>query len=326
MVKVLQSVKVGVWGLGQHARRRILPAIRACSRTSLVGVTTRDQAVARQEADLYNCQVWATPEDMLKDSDVDAIYVSTPTGLHASQGMMTLRAGKHLWCEKPLATMCLEAEQLVETSRKNGLALCEGLMYLYHPHFAAVKRIVMAPSFGAILSIRSQFGLPPLQQPGFRFTAELGGGALLDLAPYPLSAVLELLDQPLQLVESYLGYKNGYHVDMSGYALFSAFDNPVTAYLEWGYERAYRNEISIWGEHGSVHSDFIFSKSTDHRPVVSLYDEHGSVEEIEIIPADSFVPMFEAFSEVVFNEALREGFRKVISLRASYLEQLRIQG
>jgi predicted dehydrogenase len=291
-----------------------------------VGVTTRDQVVARQEADLYNCQVWATPEDMLKDSGVDAIYVSTPTGLHASQGMMTLQAGKHLWCEKPLATTCLEAEQLAETSRRNGLALCEGLMYLHHPHFAAVKRIVRDPSFGAILSIRSQFGLPPLQHPGFRFTAELGGGALLDLAPYPLSAVLELLDQPLQLVESYLGYKNEYHVDISGYALLSAFDNPVTAYLEWGYERAYQNQISIWGEHGSIHSDFIFSKSADHRPTVSLRDKHGHMKEIEVAPADSFAPMFEAFSEVIFNEALREGLRKAISLRASYLEQLRTQG
>ena len=50
------------------------------------------------------------------------------------------------------------------------------------------------------------------------------------------------------------------------------------------------------------------------------------MKEIEVAPADSFAPMFEAFSEVIFNEALREGLRKAISLRASYLEQLRTQG
>jgi NDP-hexose-3-ketoreductase len=324
MNESLRNVRVGVWGLGRHARRRILPALRASSKTSLVGVTTRDQVVAQEEADRYKCRVWVTPEDMLRDTDVDAIYISTPTGLHVSQGMMTLGAGKHLWCEKPLATTLLEAQQLSEASRRNGLALCEGLMYLYHPHFATVKQIVSAASFGAILGVRSQFGLPPLQQPGFRFNHELGGGALLDLAPYPLSAVLELFDRPMEVVESYVGGgENKYDVDLYGHALLSTVDDRVPAYLEWGYQRAYRNEISVWGEYGSIHSDFIFSKSVDHQPTVALRDKHGHMEEIEVAPADSFVLMFDAFSEVVFDEALREDSRQMISLRASYLQRLR---
>jgi NDP-hexose-3-ketoreductase len=317
-----QPVKVGVWGLGRHARRRILPAIARCPSTLLTGVTTRDQNVSRDEAARYECQSWPTPTAMLNDCDLDAVYVSTPTGLHAPHGMMVLRAGKHLWCEKPLCATLPEAQQLSRTARNNDLALCEGLMYLYHPHFSAVRRIVSDPAFGHVLSIRSQFGLPPLEQPGFRLDPVLGGGALLDLAPYPLSAVLELVDQPLDVIASNIEGQNGCDVDISGFALLSTADQTTRAYLEWGYERAYRNHLSVWGEHGSLLTDFIFSKADEYRPSVYLRDKRGGVEVIRIDPADSFHSMFVAFTEVVLDGTIRERHREAIETRAGYLDRL----
>ena len=318
-----KTISVGVWGLGAHARRRILPALHACPETSLAGVTTRDQTVAGQEAVKYGCTAWPSPAEMLKDPAVEAVYVATPSGLHTSHGMTVLRSGKHLWCEKPIASTLAEAQELSKAARENDRALCEGLMYLYHPQFSVIANIISADSIGAVLSIQSQFGLPPLEKPGFRTDPTLGGGALLDLAPYPLSATLALLDQRWDVVDSYVGRPSGHAVDISGHALLTTSSGNGTAFLEWGYERAYRNHISVWGERGSIQSDFIFSKPPDFSPTVSLRDQNGRIETIAVAPADSFEAMFSSFTEAVWDPALGEKLRDGIELRAGLLEQFR---
>ena len=314
-------VRVGVWGLGRHARRKILPALHACPETVLVGVTTRDQEVALEEADRYGCRAWPTEDSMLASLDVEAVYVATPTGLHHRHGLQVLQAGKHLWCEKPMTETLQQVEQLAEVARRSDLALCEGLMYLYHPQFSTVSRMVSDASFGDVVSLRSQFGMPPLEQPGFRYSRALGGGALLDLAPYPLSAALELLGSPLTVTESFVGTPSGRDVDTYGYALLTTPEG-TTAFLEWGYERGYRNEISVWGERGSLTSEFIFSKTSDQRAHVTLRNKRGAAEQFEIEPADSFRLMFGAFADAVRNPERREVLRRAIEVRASHLERL----
>ena len=317
-----QTVGVGVWGLGRHARRKVLPAISACPRTSLVGVTSRDQDVVRDEASRYGCLGWKTPEDMLGAPEVDAVFVATPTGLHFVHGMRVLEAGKHLWCEKAIAETLFQAQELSGESRRRDLALCEALMYLYHPQFLAISKMIADNSLGRVLSLRSQFGLPHLENPGFRFTHELGGGALLDIAPYPLSAALMLLGPNLTLLHSSVSQPPGVDVDTHGFALLSAM-NGACAFLEWGYERAYKNEISIWGETGSIHSELIFSKPPDYSPCILIRDTHGSLERVEIDPVDSFLPMFSAFSDAVLDPVLRNDLRGELELRAKYIEILR---
>ena len=322
---MVKSVRVGVWGLGRHGRRKILPALNICSDTSLVGVTTRDRRVAKEEAARHGCHAWRTPEEMLNDPDVDAVYVATPTGLHYAHGARVLQAGKHLWCEKAMTATLPQAQELVQLSRENDRALCEAFMYLYHPQFTTIHQLLIDGSLGKVVSLRSQFGIPRLEQPGFRFNQELGGGALLDLAVYPLSAALTLLGPELELLRSSVVRPAGVDVDTHGLALLMS-ETGAGAYLEWGYERAYKNELSIWGEDGSLHADFIFSKPTDYAAVVSLRSERGELERVEIQPADSFSLMFRAFSEAVRDPSRRDLLRQEIGLRASYLSSIRSEG
>jgi len=319
---MLNPVGVGVWGLGRHARRKILPALSMCPSATLVGVTTRNNAVALREADRYHCRSWASPEAMLSDAEVDAVYVATPIGLHHAHGMEVLKAGKHCWSEKALADTFPRVQELARESYERDLGLCEGLMYLYHPQFRFIVDAVNQPSFGRILSINCHFGVPPLEQPGFRFTRELGGGALLDVAPYPVSAARRLLGTSLGLVKSLLFQPSGFEVDTHGLAWMSSEDG-ANAFLEWAYNRAYRNEISVWGEKESLHSDFIFSKPPGHQARISLRDQHGKVRHEDIEPTDSFCNMFCAFARTVYDRESRDNLREEAELQASCLESLR---
>ena len=190
------------------------------------------------------------------------------------------------------------------------------------PQFTFVANAVTRQSFGRILSINCQFGLPPLEEPGFRFTRELGGGAILDVAPYPVSATLRLLGTDIELLKSKLVQPPGFEVDTHGFALLSRKDG-VCAFLEWGYNRSYRNEIHVWGEKASLYSNFIFSKPSDHQSRVSLRDQFGKTSHEDIEPTNSFSSMFCAFAKTVYDRESRDHMREEARLQARCLESLR---
>src|SRR5579863_9598523 len=90
-----------VIGVGDIATRRVIPAIQAEPRSRLYGLVTRNPAkVTHYGGDV---RVWSTLDQALSDSAVQAVYVSTPVFLHAPQTIQSLRAGKHVLCEKPMA-------------------------------------------------------------------------------------------------------------------------------------------------------------------------------------------------------------------------------
>ena len=91
---MVKSVRVGVWGLGRHGRRKILPALNICPDTSLVGVTTRDRRVAKEEAARHGCHAWRTPEEMLNDPLANRLSTSSqalPISLKVLEELLALR-------------------------------------------------------------------------------------------------------------------------------------------------------------------------------------------------------------------------------------------
>ena len=135
-------MKMAVWGVGRHARKRILAAVKDAESVELVGLCTRDQAVGKKEADRRDCFYFSSSEEMLSDPNVEAVYLCTPTGLHFSQGQSVLQAGKHLWCEKTLTTSYAHSHRLIELAREKNLFVGEAYMYKYHLQFKRLKEVV----------------------------------------------------------------------------------------------------------------------------------------------------------------------------------------
>ena len=101
-----------VIGVGDITTRRVIPAIQLEPRSSLYGLVTRDPAKAAP----YNARSWTSLDEALSEPAVDAIYVATPVFLHAPQTIQSLRAGKHVLCEKPMAMNEAEAQSMVRTA------------------------------------------------------------------------------------------------------------------------------------------------------------------------------------------------------------------
>lgn len=319
----MTSLQVAVWGLGHHAVRNILPALRASPGLNLLGVCSRREASVADASAAFGCTRWATPEAMLADRAVDVVYVSTPIGLHAAHGLAVLGAGKHLWCEKPLAETGAQAAALIERSRAAGVTLAEGFMYLYHPQFAYVLEAMRSGRLGHVHSVALRFGIPALEHPGFRLDPALGGGAFLDVGCYPISAAGALFPVAVpRVVFAEIDRPAHAPVDQAGRAVLR-YEGDLTVLLEWGTDRAYRNEIDVWGRDGALRSERIFSKPADYVPQFRFLDRHGKASCEPGLAGNHFVAMFDAFRNLVAEPGAAEDERARIAHRSRLIDLVR---
>jgi NDP-hexose-3-ketoreductase len=290
-------IGVGLWGLGEHARRNLLPAFRESSRARLRGVTTLEPPVLTEVAKAEGVEAYPHPAEMLEADGIQAVYLAVPNALHYEIGVRVLEAGKHLWCEKPLAVTHEERLSLLSLGERAGLGVLECTMFRDHPQFQRIERIVATGGVGRVRSVSARFGFPHLPPTDFRYQLDMGGGALLDAAFYPISAARLLLPGPLRVVGSLVFKEAPYEVDTRGGA-FLAGPGGVTAFLEWGFGMAYRNEVEIWGEDGTLFAGRVFSKPPTLETTVRLVKQSGQVEEERVEAANHFSRMLDRFGRV----------------------------
>ena len=316
----MSLLNVAVWGLGKHAINCILPALSVASEIRLVGVCSRNGEVVEDCAEKWDCYGWNNPNDMLNKHEVDVIYIATPIGIHYTCAEQALRAGKHVWCEKPLTCNYEETQPLLSLAENLNRVLTESFMYLHHPQFRRVKRFVEESKH--VHSVICRFGIPTMSSPGFRNDPKLCGGALWDVATYTVSALLALFPgQQVEILFSEVLKKEGSPVDSEGRVLLR-FSQGATAYLEWGVGVAYKNEVSIWAEDGSFFTDKIFSKPKEYEPLYELRDLNGNRSVEHGDQCEQFDEMFHNFVGMMSNEQEIAAERNVILQRARLMNKI----
>ena len=151
-------------------------------------MAARDPRRARKFASKHGIpRVHADYGALLADPDVDAVYNPLPNGLHCRWTIRALEAGKHVLCEKPLASNAEEAQRMAEAAERTGHELVEAFHWRYHPLAGRMKEIVDGGALGAVRHIEAHLcSLMPF--PGdIRYRYDLGGGATMDLGCYPIS-------------------------------------------------------------------------------------------------------------------------------------------
>jgi predicted dehydrogenase len=118
---------------------------------------------------------------------VDAVYIPLPNHLHAEWTIAAARAGKHVLCEKPLATTAADAERMVEACETAGVRLMEAFMYRFHPSWLAVKDLVVAGRIGRLVAVQTWFSYYNDDPANIRNIRAYGGGALFDVGCYAVN-------------------------------------------------------------------------------------------------------------------------------------------
>jgi predicted dehydrogenase len=186
-----------VIGVGDIARRRVLPGILAEPRSRLAGIVTRDP----RKAEAYGVPSWQDLASALAESEADAVYVATPVFLHAPQSIACLQAGRHVLCEKPMALNYSEACSMQRTAEETGRLL--GVAY-YRRMYPKVNRARELMEAGVI-------GRPVLAEATNHYWFSLGhgrdwladpalagGGPLYDIASHRIDLMNYLFGKPIR--------------------------------------------------------------------------------------------------------------------------------
>ena len=232
-------------------------------------------------------------EELLGDDTVEAVYIGTPNALHGPWSIAAARAGKHVLCEKPLGVSRAEAEEMFGVAREQGVRLMEAFMYRFHPRTRKLAELVAAGDIGAPTLVRSSFGFRLTDAANVRLSADLAGGALMDVGCYPVNAA-RMLAGPVASVRASARVED---VDVT---LAGVLDHArgALSVISCSLVSGRHNVLQVIGTDGVIDMPVAFTPPRDElsRLVVTRGTD---TEELTFEPVDQYTAEAEGFAACV---------------------------
>jgi NDP-hexose-3-ketoreductase len=317
------SVRIGIAGCGNHAMNRIVPLLAANQELQLVAVWARN---AQTQALLHERGVRGVCGDFEQflASEMDVVYIASPTGCHFAHAAAVLRSGRHAWVEKPIVSTIAEARELINLAEGRNLMLAEAFMFTWHAQAAAIRQALAQDLLGDPRLLTFTFCFPHLQADNVRYDPALGGGAWLDHACYLVKALDCYFPGEWALLGGCLEH-DGHAVDVRGAAQLRRASDGLIANLNWGFGHSYVNELQVIGARGRLLVESAFTKPATRSCDITLEDSTGQ-RSIRTVPAENpFARMFEGFARNLEHPACWPGLRRDILVHAERFFALQSQ-
>ena len=198
----------GLIGTGRIAEDRILPGIVEHKDNRLVGVVSRDRERADRFAKKFGAEhAYTSYDDLLRNADVTVVAIHTPNAQHAEQAIAAARAGKHVFCDKPMATTVADAERIVRECEKAGVKLGVNFHNRFMPSFIETRRIIASGEIGEVQMV--QLEASPGARPGGRLgtwrvdAAVAGLGTTNSIGVHVYDILRYLLDSEITMVSAF---------------------------------------------------------------------------------------------------------------------------
>ena len=251
------TINLGIVGFGWVARDYMYPAIQRCDRVTLSAVCSAHPA--DMQGLPSSVRQFIRLEDMLREADLDAVYIATPNHLHCAQTVACLAAGLHVLCEKPMATTAEDATAMLQAARQSGKQYATAYDQRFHPAHQRIRHLLQENRLGTITQVKIDYACwLPADWASDNWRIDLqqaGGGAIIDLAPHGLDLLELLLDDTiveLQIFQQTAVQR--YAVDDGG-VLLLRFDRGTLGSLHVGYNRPEqlpRRKLEIIGTEGML--------------------------------------------------------------------------
>ncbi|OIJ17498.1 dehydrogenase [Anaerobacillus alkalilacustris] len=154
----MSTLKIGVIGCGSIAKHRHLMEYAQNDQVEIVAVCDIVKERVTEFAELYEAKAYTNYEDLLANEDIDAVSVCTPNYLHAPISIAALNAGKHVLCEKPMATSKEDAEEMIQAAEASGKKLMIAHNQRFVPAHQKARQLIEKGELGKIYSFRTAFG------------------------------------------------------------------------------------------------------------------------------------------------------------------------
>ena len=244
-------IRWGILATGGIARQ-FAAGLPTSKTGSLQAVGSRTLETATAFAKEYGGKPYASYDEVLSDSEVDAVYIATPHHLHAEWTIKAARAGKAILCEKPFTLNATEAEQAIAAVREAGVFFMEAFMYRVHPQTLKIKELVRSGAIGRPLVVNAEFGFAASRDwTNFRADGALGGGGLMDVGTYCTTFASMVAGE--EAVEACYQAE----ITAKGYDAFGSgslkYPSGMAAAFSTGIHAELTNDARIYGEEGSIH-------------------------------------------------------------------------
>ncbi|MCR6112461.1 Gfo/Idh/MocA family oxidoreductase [Bacillus sp. A301a_S52] len=262
----------------------------------LTAVYSRTEERAKEFAQKHGAKHTFTQlEDMAASDEIDAVYIASPTALHAEQAILCMQQGKHVLCEKPIASHDKEVVEMIQTAEKYGVVLMEAVKNTALPNFKNLRDAIakIAPIRRVVTNYCQYSSRYDAYKEGNvlnAFKPELSNGSIMDIGLYCLYPIIDLFGKPEKVQANGVMLESGVdgegtvlltYPEMEGVAMYSKITNS-------------RLPSEIQGENGTIVIDHIQTLSD-----IRIYYRDGSEE---IISEDQTKPMMTYEIEAFHNK------------------------
>lgn len=263
---------------------RLLKAAEHCAGFQLYGVYSRTAQRVKEYAARYGApKTYTTLEELAADENVDAVYIASPTFLHASQSLQMLNAGKHVLCEKPIASNTSELKKMLEAAQKNNKVLLEAMRPVFTPGMKAVEEGMK--KIGTVRRVHFTYCQYSSRYDKFKegivenaFKPELSNGAIMDIGTYCIYAASYLFGKPKEIKA--VGVQLEGSIDGTG---------------------------SVLADYGDFLAELVYSKITNSYQVSEIQGEKGCMIIPHInIPEEVKIRYYTGEEECLFAEGLQD--------------------
>lgn len=315
-------------GLGGYSTGRLAPGLQQTEHCELRGIVTGspEKIPVWQERhgipdqNVYN---YETIGEIANNDDIDVVYIVTPPGVHARDAIKAADAGKHVWCEKPMAMDEEECQAIIDAANKNRVQLTIGYRMQHEPNTQTIIRYGIEQTYGRITAVQTGAGYSGAHRDpeDWRRIARLGGGALYDMGVYPINAARyatgiepiavkgrqwserdEMYDEVDEFTEFELEFPNG--VIATGETSFGKSTNYLDVDCTEGWYRL-RPFQSYSGVQGETSDGTALPPDPNHQQARQMDDDALAIKENR----EPIVPGEEGLADIRIVNAIMESSR-----------------
>ena len=292
----LRALGIGIIGAGSMvATRAVMPAIDASEGARLAAVSSRSGSTPSRWRHLDV----GSYDSVIAHPDVDAVYIALPNSLHEEWVERATAAGRHVLCEKPIATTADAARRMAQRATDAHVVLAEAWMTPFDARWRATMQMVADGDIGRPIDIDSSFTftIAPTDSDNYRWSPELGGGALLYVGIYCLGPIIELWGAEPDLVEATsLWHPCG--IDARTEVTLEWLDGR-RARLRCSFVDPEEQRIEIIGTDAALVLESDAHTGGERADPIVVAGADGTVRRVAVSPSDPYLGMVDEFVDAV---------------------------
>ncbi len=297
----MEKIRFGVLSTAKIGRVYVIPAIQQSDLCVVTAISSRNEERAKSVAEeLKIPKSYGSYEELLADSEIDAVYIPLPNHMHVEWSIKSLEAGKHVLCEKPIGLNADDSKRLKKASEKvPHLKVMEAFMYRHHPRWKRVAELVQSGKLGEIRAVHTFFSYYNDDPDNYRNSAEMGGGGLMDVGCYSISTARLIYGRKPDTATGVSDFDPDFGVDRltSGLMKFGSGTSVFTCSTQCHKDQY----VKIFGTEGKIELDWPYNPDFKKPTVLKAHIDGLDIIE-EFKACNHFTLQADAFANAIIHD------------------------